>query len=142
MSKPIVVTACISSSSELWSPHQQTNPIALAHQVEEPSTASSADDGAQSLKRWPSLAKIPSRCRSTRPRSKLIVVPQAEKGGAQSGDRPLARWPHDKNPCAERSALPAGRPSSDPTPGCRYPCSALCSGARPTHGRTHRRQRL
>src|SRR6266536_4428635 len=40
----------------------------------------SADDGAQSLKRWPTLAKIPSRCRSTRPRSKLIVVPPAEKG--------------------------------------------------------------
>ncbi|MHC2506092.1 transposase [Bradyrhizobium elkanii] len=41
----------------------------------------SEDDGAQSSKRWPSLAKTASYCRSTRPRLKLTGVPPAEKGG-------------------------------------------------------------
>src|SRR5450755_4362251 len=40
----------------------------------------SAGDGAQSLKRWPSPAKMPSRCRSTRARSKLTGVPPVERG--------------------------------------------------------------
>lgn len=46
------------------------------------------------------------------------------KGGAQSGHRPVARRPYHKNPCAERSVLPAGRRASDPRPGCRYHCCA------------------
>nr|AAG60891.1 ID457 [Bradyrhizobium japonicum] len=98
----------------------------------------SEDDGAQSSKRWPSLAKTASYCRSTRPRLKLTGVPPAEKGGAQSSNRPLARRPHDKNPCAERSALPAGRPASDSRPGCRYRCGSRCPGARATHERAPR----
>jgi len=61
----------------------------------------SAGDGVPSLKHWPSPVKMPSRCRSTRPRSKLTGVPPVEKGGARSGHRTLARRPHDKNPCAE-----------------------------------------
>ncbi|MET4019760.1 transposase [Bradyrhizobium sp. F1.4.3] len=40
----------------------------------------SAIDGAQSFKHWPNPAKMPSCCRSTRLRSKLIGVPPAEKG--------------------------------------------------------------
>ncbi|MET4260938.1 transposase [Bradyrhizobium sp. S3.12.5] len=36
------------------------------------------------------------------------------KGGAQSGNQPLAGRPYDKNPCAERSASSTGRPASDP----------------------------
>src|ERR1700755_656563 len=60
----------------------------------------SADDGAQSLRRWPSQAKIPSCCRSTRRRSKLTDPPPAEKGGAQSSNRPLPRRPHHQKPCA------------------------------------------
>ncbi|MET4331450.1 transposase [Bradyrhizobium sp. i1.15.2] len=40
----------------------------------------SEDDGAQSSKRWPSLAKTASCCRSTRPRLILTGVPPAEKG--------------------------------------------------------------
>jgi transposase len=39
-----------------------------------------AKRGAQSLKRWPSLAKMPSCCRSVRLRSRLTGVPPAEKG--------------------------------------------------------------
>ena len=92
----------------------------------------------ESLWCWPSRAKMPSRCPSTRPRSKLTGVPPVEKGGAQSSNRPLARRPHDKNPCAERSALPAGRPASDPRPGCRYRGGARCFGARAAHERTPR----
>ncbi len=38
-----------------------------------------------------------------RPRLKLTGVPPAEKGGAQSSNRPLARRPHDETPYAERS---------------------------------------
>lgn len=87
----------------------------------------SEDDGAQSSKRWPSLAKTASCCRSTRLRLKLTGVPPAEKRGAQSSNRPLAGSPHDKNPSAERSALPAGRPASDSRPGCRYRCGAPMS---------------
>ncbi|WP_354259213.1 IS5 family transposase [Bradyrhizobium sp. F1.13.3] len=37
------------------------------------------------------------------------------KRGAQPGNRPLAGRPYDKNPCAERSALPTGRPAFDPS---------------------------
>src|ERR1700738_564118 len=88
------------------------------------------------------LAKPALCCRSIRPRSKLIVVPPAEKGGAQSSNRPLARRPHDKNPCAERSALSAGRPASDPRPGCGYRGGARCPRARATHERAPRRQRV
>jgi hypothetical protein len=102
----------------------------------------SADDGARSLKRSPSPAKMPSRCRSTRPRSKLTGVPPAEKGGAQSSNRPLARRPHHENPCAERSALPAGRSAPDSRPGCRYRGGARCSGARAADERAPRRQRV
>src|SRR6185312_1713924 len=102
----------------------------------------SEDAGAQSSKRWPSLAKEALCCRSTRPRLKLTDVPPAEKGGAQSSNRPLARRPHDKNPCAERSALPAGRPAFDSRPGCRYRGGARCPGARATHERAPRRQRV
>ncbi|MET4323572.1 hypothetical protein ABIC02_007362 [Bradyrhizobium sp. RT5a] len=40
----------------------------------------SANDGAQSFKHRPNRAKMPSCCRSTRLRSKLIGVPPAEKG--------------------------------------------------------------
>lgn len=76
------------------------------------------------------------------PRLKLTGVPPAEKGGAQPSNWPLARRPHDKNPCAERSALPAGRPASDSRPGCRYRCGARCPGARATHERAPRRQRV
>src|SRR5450755_1707405 len=64
------------------------------------------------------------------------------KGGAQSSNWPLARRPHDKNPCAERSALQAGRPASDPGPGCRYRGGARRSGARAAHERAPRRQRV
>lgn len=31
------------------------------------------------------------------------------KGGAKSGDRPLARWAHDENPCTDRCSLPTAR---------------------------------
>ncbi|WP_143201368.1 hypothetical protein [Bradyrhizobium sp. NAS96.2] len=49
------------------------------------------------------------------------------KGEAQSGDRPLL-WPLDKNPCAERSILPAARPLLDPgattlTSALAHPCA-------------------
>ena len=99
-------------------------------------------DGAQSLKRWPSPAKMRSRCRSTRLRSKLTGAPPAEKGGAKSGNRPLARRPHDKNSCAERSSLSAGRLAPDSRAGCGYRCGAGCSGARAAHERAPRRQRV
>ena len=102
----------------------------------------SADDGAQSLRRWPSPAKTLLRCLSIRPRSKVTGAPPAEKGGAQSSNRPLARRPDDKNPCAERSALPASRPASDPRPGCRYHRGARCSGGRAAYERAPRRQRI
>jgi len=102
----------------------------------------SAADGAQSLKPWLNLAKMPWCSRSTRHRSKLTGVPPVEKGGAQSGHRPVAGRSYDKNPCAERSALPAGRPASDPRSGCRHRCCPRCSGARTTYERASRRQRV
>lgn len=102
----------------------------------------SADDGARSSKLWRSSAKMPSRCRSIPHRSRLIVVPPAEKGGAQSSDRPIARRAHDQNPCAERSALPAGCLASDPRPRRRHRRRARCSLARATHARADRRQRV
>ncbi|MET4359194.1 transposase [Bradyrhizobium sp. RT9b] len=63
------------------------------------------------------------------------------KGGAPSSNWPLARRPHDKNPCTERSALPADRPASDARPGFRYRGGARCPGARATHERAPRQQR-
>src|SRR6185436_13923714 len=64
------------------------------------------------------------------------------KGGSTIKQSALARRPHDKDPCAERSALPAVRPASDPGPGCRYRGGARCSGARAAHERAPRRQRI
>ena len=98
-------------------------------------------DGVRSLKLWRSSAKTPSRCRSTPPRSRLIAAPPVEKGGAKSGHRPLARWAH-QDPRAERSALPASRPSPDPRPRCRHYRGARCPGARATHVEASRRQGL
>jgi transposase len=46
------------------------------------------------------------------------------KGGAKSGHRPVAGRSYDKNPCAERSALPTGRSASDARSGCRHSCRA------------------
>ena len=63
------------------------------------------------------------------------------KGGSTIRQSAAGR-PYDKNPCAERSALPTGRPASDPRSGCRHRCCARCSGARTTHERASRRQRV
>ena len=42
-----------------------------------------------------------------------------EKGGEQSGDRPLAGRAHDQNPCADRPPLPTGRIPADRRTGRR-----------------------
>ncbi len=98
--------------------------------------------GVRSSRPWQGRARTPSPCRWTPPRSRLIAAPRAEKGGAKSGHRPLARRAHDQNPWPERSALPAGHPSSDPRPGRRHCRRARYSGPRATHARAPRRQSL
>jgi transposase len=69
-----------------------------------------AGAGVPSSKHWPIAASTAWLCRSTPPRSRRIAPPAAEKGGARTGDRPVARWTHttkvhalsdpDCRPCA------------------------------------------
>ena len=64
------------------------------------------------------------------------------KGGSTIRQSAARAGPHDKNPCAERSALPACRPASDTRPECRYRGGARCPGTCATHERAPRRQRV
>ena len=64
------------------------------------------------------------------------------KGGSTTKPSAARAEAADKNPCAERSALPAGRPAPDPRPGRRYCGGARCPGARAAHECAPRRQRV
>ena len=68
--------------------------------------------------------------------------PPAQKGDAETGDRPLARRPYHQNPCVVRPARPALRLDADGRPGSRYLGCSWPAGTRCNPHALSRRQGL